>query len=411
MDSKRSVCQGNYQNCKQLIPIVLAVLGVATVGFLVVVSRGAFASVSDLPEFMAAAKMAASGHGSEIYVIEKLSEMEHFLYPFAHTMTFFVPPFGLPWLMPLTLLPPDIAPLLWKIFLLLCLAMSVPILQRAFSLNRAATCWLSAALCFSGCTFEALRLDQLSMPMFLAFSCAILALKQERPYSAAVALSVLLLKPQELLPFVVFLLGARKSKVLLLLIGIAAFLTVVGFALVGPAGLSNYSQLMKSTITDNRFLVSDISCTIRGQLLRYFPDARVLVHYISLGFLAVSLLVIFAVGRRVAKSRKWLDYGLVTVMPLGMVSALYCYYYDFLLLVPSLILLMTEFEPELPPWSILVGMVLVLAFMMPFSMLIHLNWILAGHRLNPQFAVVLLFAIGCLALFKIRIVRKLDVET
>jgi Glycosyltransferase family 87 len=397
---------------KQWMPVLLAVLGVLTLSFLVMAARDAFSTISDLPEFMAAAKMTAAGSGSQIYVVPELARMEQLFYPSTSrsVVMFFVPPFGLPWLMPLALLPPNMAPVIWKVFLVLSLAISIPVLQKAFSLNRTATCWLIAGLCFSGCTFEALRIDQLSTPMFLAFCCAILALKKERPYLAALALSVLVLKPQELLPFVIFLFGAKQNRTLLALIGIGLALTAVGYLLVGPSGLSNYSALMKSTIEDNRFLVSDISCTLRGQLFRLFPHARALSHYISIGVLGVVSVIVFLIGRRLSTSKKWLDYGLIAVMPVGFVSALYCYYYDLFLLVPTVVLLMTEFEHELPPWSILAGMMLVLAFMMPFSLFIQQDWILKGQMFNPHFAILTLFAIGTLAFFYSNISKKVSAQ-
>ena len=167
---------------------------------------------------------------------------------------------------------------------------------------------------------------------------------------------------------------------------------------------------MKSTIEDNSFLVSDISCTLRGQLFRLFPHNRVAGHYISIGVLGLVSLVIFLVGRKLSSSKKWLDYGLVAIMPIGMVSSLYCYYYDLFLLVPSLLILMTEFENELPPWSILLGMILVLAFMMPFAYFIQQEWILKGEAFNPHFAILALFGVGTLAFFCTNIARKVVAE-
>src|SRR5208283_1780530 len=94
--------------------------------------------------------------------------------------------------------------------------------------------------------------------------------------------------------------------------------------------------------------------------------------------------------------KKWLEYGLVAAMPLGIVSALYCYYYDLLVLAPTALLLITEFEPELPPVGILLGMMGGLAFMLPFSIFIHFEWIMKGHQINPHFLILLAFAAACL---------------
>ena len=225
---------------KQLMPVVLAAVGTVTLISFVVAFYGGFSKISDLPEFVAAARMIASGNGAQIYVVPEMARVEQLLYGRSIVM-FFVPPFGLPWLMPLALVPPSMAPAIWKVFLIVTLALSVVVLQKAFSLNRTETCWLIAALCFSGASFDALRIDQLSTPMFLAFCCGLLALKKDRPYLAALALSVLVLKPQELLPFVIFLFGAKKYRVVLALIGIGLFLSVLGYLFVGSTGLNNYS--------------------------------------------------------------------------------------------------------------------------------------------------------------------------
>ncbi|MFX9097196.1 hypothetical protein ABTN72_19325, partial [Acinetobacter baumannii] len=88
-------------------------------------------------------------------------------------------------------------------------------------------------------------------------------------------------------------------------------------------------------VTDTQFLVSEISCTLRGQLYRIFPNQKELMHYISLAFLIPSLVVFFLVGVKARKLENWLECGLVAVMPLGIVSSLYCYYYDLLILAPT----------------------------------------------------------------------------
>ena len=383
---------------KQALPVVLAVAGVGTLGVLTYLSRGAFAQVSDLPEFYAPMKMIVTGLGSQIYVISELSRVEQFYYPNASraVVTLFSPPFGLPYFLPLSLLPPDLAPTLWKLFLAVSLFVGIGFLRAAFKLKFASTCWLIACTCFSGCAYEALRIDQMSTPMFMCFAVAIWALKNERPYIAAFALSGLVCKPQQLLPFVVFLAGARRYKTVAALALIGAALTGVGYALIGAEGFKNYTLLINSTVTDTRYLVSEISCTVRGQLYRFFPEQKLLMHYCALAFLAPSLLVIFVIGNKVRQLDKWLSYGLIASMPLGIVSSLYCYYYDLLLLVPTVLLLMTEFEPELPPLGILLGMLAGLAFMLPFSIFIHLDWILKGEKINPHFFILLAFAIACL---------------
>jgi hypothetical protein len=383
------------------VAVASAVLGVGTLAFLVLLFRGAFSAVSDLSQFMAGAQLLAKGEGAQVYVISKLfaTELLLFPYPARGGVGLFVPPCGLPWLMPLALLPASIAPDVWKLFLIVCLALSIFVLRKAFQLNFTATCWLTAFICFSGSTYEALRIDQISTPMFLAYCCAIWALKAKRPYLAAVALSVFLLKPQQIVPFLVLLIGARQYKTVLGFAGIAAALTAIAFALMGVEGFHNYSSLLSSCIEDNRYMVPIISCTLRGQLYRIFSTHHDVINTLSLVVCCASYIWYFAIARRLSQSKHWLDYGLVVIMPMGVALSPYCLSYDLLPLVPSLLILMTQFESTLPPLAILLGMLLTMTFIIPFSIFIHQDWVLSSQVFNPQFAAIFIFGIACMALY------------
>jgi hypothetical protein len=383
------------------LAIASAVLGVGILAFLVLLFRGAFSAVSDLSQFMAGAHLIAVGEGSQVYVISKLfaAEQAIFPYPARGGVGLFVPPFGLPWLMPLALLPANIAPDVWKLFLIACLALSIFVLRRAFQLNFTATCWLTAFICFSGSTYEGLRIDQVSAPMFLAYCSAIWALKAKRPYLAALALSVFLMKPQQIVPFVMLMIGARQYKTVLGFACIAAVLSAIGLALVGVDGLHNYSALISSCIEDNRYMVPIISCTLRGQLYRVFSSYHDLINMATLIVCCLSYIWYFLIARRLSHSKHWLDYGLVAITPMGIALSPYCLSYDLLPLVPTLLILMTQFEATLPPLAILLGMILTMVFIIPFSIFIHQNWILTGQVLNPQFAVLFIFGIACMTLY------------
>jgi len=383
------------------LAVASAVLGVGTLAFLVLLFRGAFSSVSDLSQFMAGAHLIASGEGAQVYVISKLfaTEQAIFSYPARGGVGLFVPPFGLPWLMPLAFLPASIAPDVWKLFLIVCLSLSIFVLRKAFKLNFTATCWLTAFICFSGSTYEALRIDQVAAPMFLAYCSAIWAIRAKRPYLAALALSVFLMKPQQIVPFVVLLIGARQYKTVLGFAGITAALSAIALALVGVEGLHNYSTLISSCIEDNRYMVPIISCTLRGQLYRIFSNHHDVINMFTLAVCCLSYIWFLTIARRLSQSQHWLDYGLVVIMPMGVVLSPYCLSYDLLPLVPSLLILMTQFEATLPPPAILLGMLLTMVFVIPFSIFIHQDWILTAQVLNPQFAVLFIFAVACMTLY------------
>ena len=388
------------------LSVFAAVIGVLTFCIFLYQFRLASSSISDLIEFLAAAKMAAAGHGAEIYIVPELSQVEHFLYPARGDVIFFIPPFGLPWLMPLSLLTPDMAPGVWKGFLVLCFVASLWIMRKVFDLGRTATCWLIASSCLSGCTYDALRLDQTTTFMLLGFSFAILAFKNNRPYLAGIALSVMLLKPQILLPLIFLALGAKQYRALASLLVCAIILLGVGVALVGFDGLHNYATLMQSTIESDQYLGTRFSCTLRGQLFRLLPEYRTAVHYFCTAIVCLTCTWAFKVGRGRADSKNWLNYGLFAVMPSAVVTSLYVFYYDLLLLMPTILAFTQTFRPELPSWSPWCVLFLMLIFTPPISTYFHYNWILKEQVFNPQFTVLAAFAVVSIVFYRTYLSRK-----
>ena len=96
------------------------------------------------------------------------------------------------------------------------------LIKRIFELDFRGTLWLIAVMLCSGAAYEAMRIDQVSSFMLCGFCFALWALKEERPVLAALGMSVVLLKPQELLPMLLFMLGARKYKPLICLCVLSA---------------------------------------------------------------------------------------------------------------------------------------------------------------------------------------------
>lgn len=381
--------------------MLVAGVGILVLAFFIWAARNTFNRVSDFPEFYAPAKMIAAGAGSKIYDVDALWREQKLLFPRRSGMVMlFAPPFAIPLVTPLAMLPANTAPLIWKAFLLACLALSVIVLKQIFLLSKNATAWLIACLCLSGAIYEAIRIDQISTVLLLSFCLAIWALSKKRPYCAALAMSVMLLKPQLLLPFVVFLLGAKQYKPVLTLAVICLCLLAGGYAAIGAAGFSAYKTLMLSTINDNTWLQSDLSVTLRGQLFRLFPHYRAAMNYLTSIIFVIFLGWDFLIGRRLAKHSDWLKYGLVAIMPAGIVLAPYCYSYDLLLLLPTLIVLMNDWQKAIPPLMICAGIIGGLVFMLPFAILIHYDWIMKGHVVNPQFCILLIFAFACVLLFQ-----------
>jgi len=390
---------------KMIMPAIYVIFAVGMLVVLLAMSFPAFGAFSDFPEYYAAAKQVLTGAGSQVYQLDALAAMEQKLFPELNgrIVGFFVPPFAMAWIIPIGLLPLPFAIYVWKLILVSALIVSLVLLSRAFSLSRVGVLYLIAVTALSGATYEALRIDQLATILLLGLSMLIFGVKRDRPWLAACGLSLMVLKPQEVLPLFVFLLAAGQFKLVLRCAVIAGVVALIGCGAVGVDGLKNYAALMSSTVNDTRFLVSDLSPSLRGQLLRMFPDAGGTGAAISTGFLVVSLAVIAFFGRRMAKAKDWLEAGLLVSIPLGLASCLYFFSYDLVLLIPTLIVVLrADIQKQIPAPFMLAGMMGTLVYLMPFSILIHYCYLQpetgAPGVANPNFIALLLYALGLLVL-------------
>lgn len=382
---------------KMVMPAVYTVFAVGLTGTLLYMSLPSFGEISDFPEYYSAAKLVLSGEGAKIYALQDFSTVEQQLFPElkGRIVGFFVPPFAMAWIIPIGFLPLPAAIYVWKLILIAALIASLFLLSRAFRLSKPGVLYLIAVTALSGATYEALRIDQLATILLLGLSMLIYGVKKEMPWLSAAGLSLMIIKPQEALPLIVYLFAAKQYGLLLRAIPVSGVIAVIGFLAIGVDGIRNYSELMASTVNDTRFLVSDLSPSLRGQLLRMFPAQGEMGALVSLVFLAVSIGAIAFIGRRMSKAKQWLEAGLLVALPLGFASCFYFFQYDLVLLLPALIVLMREdVQKQIPAPILLLGMCGALIFLLPFSILIHYYYLLPGGPFNPNFIALLVFALA-----------------
>lgn len=364
--------------------------------------------ISDLPEYYAAVDMIKNGSGSLIYVWEKLGHAEHALFPAMgdRIVGLFVPPPAVPLLMPLSWVPLNHAFLFWTLLLLAALQAALLVLKRGFALSPTQVLMVWSVLSISGPAYESLRLGQLAPLLLLAFSLGWVLLKQGAFGMAAVPLSILILKPQELMPFAVFLLGVGKYRTLAVIAVIGGLLTAVAFGLIGMDGFHNYSDLMNYSMNvDTKGMQPELSPTLRGQLLRIWPGQLGVINMISTALFGLSLLAIFYLGFKYRDGNAgkdagapvrpgWLAAGLIGAMPLGLVSSLHCHDYDLLLLLPTLLAFATTSAGNnLPPWMKPIALLAAPLFLLPVYIFVHYNGLLSGMVINPLFIALLIFSI------------------
>jgi hypothetical protein len=346
--------------------------------------------------------MMLSGQGAGIYDLALLAAAQHELFPEMgqRVVGLYVPPFSAPLLAPVGLLPAGAAYAVWTSVLVSALVLSVFFLRAAFGLSVVQTLWLFAVLSLSGPAFESVRIGQLAPLLLLALSGAILKLKADRQWQAGVLLSVLLLKPQQLAPIVAYLAGCGRWRALSALVVGCLSLGALSLVLLGPAGYDNYWRLVSGSVEDTASMQPELNPTIRGQLLRIFPEAKSAVTLFACAVSMFSLAGIFAVGRRLRAASLWLEAGLIAAVPLGLVTSLHCHDYDLLLLVPTVAALArSALRLNLPRWLPPAGMLVLAPYLLPFYTIVHNDYLLkAGGILNPMFVSLLATAVTLLAI-------------
>ncbi len=382
---------------ENIIATLFAVLGVVALCALTYLSLPAFGGISDLPEYYAPAKLIFEGKGAEGYTLAGLTEAQHRLFPSmgGRVVPLFVPPQGLALLSPVALFPPDVIRYVWKAMLGISLGVSICLLRKTFSLNYKQTCYLIAAVALSDAAYNSLRIDQLAPILLLSYISTIRCLQKKQDISAGLWLSLIVLKPQQFLPFLAYLAGTKRFKPLFVCLGVFLVLTIVAFVQMGQPGLANYAALV-SAPSSLPYMQPELTPTFRGQLMRLFPSAAPSIFTITSAlYLATIALAIF-VGWKFRSQQNSVLLGVLAVMPLALVASLHCHTYDLLLLVPTIILIFNDSVIKFgQAWklAVLLGAII---FVLPVSIEIQYDYLLKGGKFNPWFFLLVPLAVALL---------------
>ncbi len=352
--------------------------------------------VMDLPEFYTAARMMASGLGSKIYNANLLMNAEQAIFGANHGVVLYIPPLSSWLLLPLAYLPLSAAAPVWLAFLLLAVVASVLLLSKSMCLSSRQITWTTVILCLSGPEWESLRHGQLSPVLLLSLSAASFLLKEERVFLAACFLSLLLLKPQIMLPVAVILFAAGRFRLLAYLSTMVGAYGLVSWLVVGQEGYASYSALMKYSLDHRQWMVPEACPTIRGQLLRFMPTSDQLVVFLSTGALLVALALVFLlVFFKLRRRSDWFELGLLGGLPLSLFASLHTHNYDLLVLLPAFLKLqqLNCLSLKTPAtWLLLAA---TAAFMLPLYTFLHYGFVLHGSLINPLFIAMAILAIVC----------------
>jgi hypothetical protein len=157
---------------------------------------------------------------------------------------------------------------------------------------------------------------------------------------------------------------------------------------MGTTGISNYMALV-SAPSSVPYMQPELNPTVRGQLLRLFPNAAPTIFTATSAlYLATIALGVF-VGWKYRHHENALRLGALGFIPLALVASMHCHTYDLLLLVPTIIMI---FNDSLIPfgqvWKLAV-MLGTIVFVLPVSIEIQHNYLLKGGQFNPWFFLLL----------------------
>jgi hypothetical protein len=380
------------QRINTFVAWAIALLGTAVCAFLVSGSLKFFGTVNDLPEYYAGAQLLLQGKAAQIYQLTSFYEAEKQFFPMlTRGIGLFLPPLAVPLLIPVAFLPLNLAPHLWTALLSIALVISVFLVARYFGLQRQALAWLIGLTMLSGPATEALRIGQIAPLLLLCLIGFIYFVRQEKSVLGGSVLALLVLKPQQMFPLMVFLLGANKKKILVPCIGIIIALTLLSLPFFGVDGYMQYIKL----VSDKANLVAmqpELNPTIRGQVLRFTGYGSSLPTICGIAGLIAFTIAAFILGRKKKDEKDWLERGLVGIMPLGLLTSMHCHTYDLLLMVPSVVALAKPMYRVKKTEAIVMALAL-LPFVEPFYAEIHYSYLKTGLPLNPHFIALAVFAV------------------
>ncbi len=379
--------------------IVCAVSAVCISGYVLYLGRQYVAQFTDIGQFYMNAKMMLDHDCSLLYKTLLIDGHDSWkLFPENNRRVFtYLPPFSMPLLLPLGFVPKQLVIEVFTAFLFICIASGIALLIKLFRLDVKQSCALIGVSALSAPVYESLRIGQLGPIMFLSLVLSMVALKRNKPFLAGAAMIGMLFKPQELAPYALFLLGARRYKPIITLSIAAAILCGISYTLIGADGFKDYAELL-SAMRSNATMSAEITPTIRGQLLKLFPSFADGIGLIGTVIMLIGWCAIYLIGRSLKDSPEWLEDGLAAYMPFAIVTAMYWHYYDMLVLMPALIALGTrKYWAQFPSICRAILLMGALFFLLPLYIFVHYYYVLGMNGpINPMFWTLLSFSICCL---------------
>ncbi|MBK9141604.1 MAG: DUF2029 domain-containing protein [Candidatus Melainabacteria bacterium] len=374
------------------LPWTLALIAPVVPVLMLAESWGKFqATVSDFPEYYAASWLCLNGQAIDLYQLERLGAAQHQLFPdlAREVVPFLLTPPAVLIVAPLSFLPPDLAIVAWHLFMGVMLLLSVFILAKMFRFSKKAVLYTIAVFSVSGAMFECLKLGQIAPLLLLAYSVGLFCEFSGRPVLSGLSYSLLLVKPQFLLPVLVAGMAGKSYRCLVALVLSAFLLGAASCLVLGIDGWQHYIELAGTALARPELVATGINATVRGQLLRFWGSESLIVEplFWLLWSLAILSLYLGLRGRRP-------EDAILFSMPVAFLLAPYAQSYDLILLLPSIMCFVKcELHRSLPSWIMLPYIVACLVLLLPFHSFYHYGYLLPGGAVNLVFFLVLAYVV------------------
>ena len=380
-----------------MVKIVLRVLAaLMALLAIAVVCRESWRSTTDFPQYYAAGKLFLSGQAAKIYELNALYAIEYQYFPgMLKPVMFCFPPFAIPIFLLASLPPPLVAQYGWTIASLLCYGAAFVILKRAFAVDAWKLYFLGAVLCLSGPFAQAIIMGQPTFFLLLGLCLATIGLKRDVPVVAALGLLLMSPKTHLALPLVMYMLGAKKFKPILIA-GAAGLVLLGATYLVGGSQLyTQYFTFIKYVNASPEAMNLPGCVTIRTQLFRYLPEFYAIISGIGIAVFAAGLVYLLYLGYRYRSHSRWLEIGTLVTMPLGFVTSVYVHPYDLLLFLPSIVVFSFAYVGRVPTGTRMALMAIV-AFLL-FVFPVYIEFYFTVWQFYPLFWAVLAYTAIVLA--------------
>ncbi len=389
-------------------------LSVLVIFMFVILSMPTFALIpgdavfelTDFPNYYAASNLIWSGHGADIYKHDLVIKREDELFPRVpkgRDLPVLVPPFSLPLLLPLVLLPPEPARLTWAVAQIFAVVFSLLLCAKLFQISERRLLFLTITVGLSGPFWESMRCAQIAPFLLLSLCFTITCLQRKSQFLAGIASGVFLFKPHECFHQVLSQFAALQWRYIFSLGGIFLLASIISFAAVGIDGWSAWRHLMSALLVDPQGTGPQLNPTIRGQLLRIgaMPGAFVLMVSTVCWFVFSA----FALWLGFKKKANLLfpEIVLAITLPCSLLTSFHSHNYDLMLLLPGTLALNKIGETTLVSAvqrKLLKGLIvlLILPLLLPFYIIIHYGLLVHGFVFNPFFFSVLLLLFTALFL-------------